>query len=184
MDEWSAPWPRSFAGGVSCPSLSYRKVIACLSSTLDFTLGVSYFRVRRQLDLSHVDPRVGPDRTVAAREAGNLVVVYLPSAFGRRVDPPLGPTGGSSFGTPLTCRPIYGFSRMGSVRGRLSSSRWVSLSYFDSTRWRFGAWGWASSQRRSCPCVVRVRKGVCVTVWLDLTCFYGHPAVAGPPAYS
>lgn len=44
-------------------------------STLDFTLGVSYFRVRRQLDLSHVDPRVGPDRTVAAREAGNLVVV-------------------------------------------------------------------------------------------------------------
>jgi len=43
-----------------------------LSSTLDFTLGVSYFRVRRQLDLSHVDPRVGPDRTVAAREAGNL----------------------------------------------------------------------------------------------------------------
>ncbi len=52
--------------------VSYRKVIACLSSTLDFTLGVSYFRVRRQLDLSHVDPRVGPDRTVAAREAGNL----------------------------------------------------------------------------------------------------------------
>ena len=117
MDEWSAPWPRSFAGGVSCPvPVSRIEKSSHVFSTLDFTLGVSYFRVRRQLDLSHVDPRVGPDRTVAAREAGNLVVVYLPSAFGRRVDPPLGPTGGSSFGTPLTCRPIYGFSRMGSVR--------------------------------------------------------------------
>lgn len=122
-------------------------------STLDFTLGVSYFRVRRQLDLSHVDPRVGPDRTVAAREAGNLVVVtYL---RGRRFDPPpASGTGGSSFGTPLTCRPIYGFSRMGSVRGRLSSSRWVSLSYFDSTRWRLGL-----GRRRGravCLCMVRV----------------------------
>jgi hypothetical protein len=92
---------------VLCPSLSYRKVIACLSSTLDFTLGVSYFRVRRQLDLSHVDPRVGPDRTVAAREAGNLVVV--PTFEGGVLTPRPSGTGGSSFGTPLTCRPIYGF---------------------------------------------------------------------------
>jgi len=51
-------------------------------STLDFTLGVSYFRVRRQLDLSHVEPRVGPDRTVAAREAGKPLLV-IPT-FGRR----------------------------------------------------------------------------------------------------
>ena len=66
-------------------SLVYRKVILIASShaLVHFRLysskGVSYFRVRRQLDLSHVDPRVGPDRTVAAREAGNLVVVDLPS---------------------------------------------------------------------------------------------------------
>ena len=74
------------------PSLSSIEKSSHVFSTLDFTLGVSYFRVRRQLDLSHVDPRVGPDRTVAAREAGNLVVV--PTRSGRRrggvvpVDPP------------------------------------------------------------------------------------------------
>jgi len=124
-------------------------------STLDFTLGVSYFRVRRQLDLSHVDPRVGPDRTVAAREAGNLVVV--PTFEGGVLTPRPSGTGGSSFGTPLTCRPIYGFSRMGSVRGRLSSSRWVSLSYFDSTRWRLGlGLGRRVVAVVPCVCVVRV----------------------------
>lgn len=90
-------------GGVSCPvPVSRIEKSSHVFSTLDFTLGVSYFRVRRQLDLSHVDPRVGPDRTVAAREAGNLVVscscTYLRAALTppypwhrgqRRLEPPL-----------------------------------------------------------------------------------------------